>query len=86
MFASFTPIGWSAATLPVDAESTSTLSDRLHATQSTDAPRDHIDDGVFAAPDANVVAAGYSVSFVAHACMEPMNATAILRDDGTAEV
>lgn len=75
---------------PADTESNATLSDRLQAALSTDAPHGHIDEGdveaVFAAPDANVVAADYSVPFATHACMEPMNATAILHGDGTAEV
>lgn len=75
---------------PADAETTESLSERLHAALSTDTPHGHIDEGdveaAFAAPDATIIAADYSVPFVTHACMEPMNATAILRDDGTAEV
>jgi isoquinoline 1-oxidoreductase beta subunit len=81
-------VEWSAT--EADAFSTETLSDRLHAALSTDRPYGHIDDGdvdaALAAPGARVIAADYRVPFVTHACMESMNATAILHADGTAEV
>lgn len=50
----------------------------------------HLDEGdaaaALAAPAARVVEADYAVPFVTHACMEPINATALLHPDGTAEV
>jgi isoquinoline 1-oxidoreductase subunit beta len=66
------------------------LSARLNAALSSDTPHSHIDEGdvtaTLTAPGVRLVEADYAVPFVTHACMEPMNATAILQDDGTAEV
>jgi isoquinoline 1-oxidoreductase subunit beta len=75
---------------PASGDSGAQLADRFHAALSSEAPHEHIVDGdaeaVISAADANVVAADYRVPFVTHACMEPMNATAILHQDGLAEV
>jgi isoquinoline 1-oxidoreductase beta subunit len=81
-------IQWTAT--EADGESSATLGNRLRAALDAEAPHGHIDDGdveaVLSAPDARTIEADYGVPFVTHACMESMNATAILRDDGTAEV
>ncbi|WMT91925.1 molybdopterin cofactor-binding domain-containing protein [Pelagibacterium sp. H642] len=73
-----------------DREDSATLAAKLQAGLSSDAPHGHIDEGdveaALAAADAAVVEAEYGVPFVTHACMESMNATAILRESGAAEV
>lgn len=73
-----------------DRESSATMSGRLQAALFSEAPHAHIDEGTLdaamAAQDTKTVEAEYSVPFVTHACMETMNATAILRDDNIAEV
>lgn len=81
-------IDWTAT--EADAiDSAALAQDLLHALTAPSA-HDHIDvgdaAGVLAAANARLVMAEYTAPFVAHACMEPMNATAILRDDGSAEV
>lgn len=52
-------------------------------------PHEHIAEGdvasVLANGDVPTIEATYEVPFVAHACMEPLNATVIVRDDGSAE-
>lgn len=71
-------------------ESSAKMSERLQAALASEAPYGHIDEGnvdaALEAQDTKIVEAEYSVPFVTHACMESMNATAILRDDKTAEV
>jgi isoquinoline 1-oxidoreductase beta subunit len=63
---------------------------RLEAGLATEASYDHADIGDVAtamdAPGARIVEAVYGVPFVTHACMEPINATALLRPDGAGEV
>jgi isoquinoline 1-oxidoreductase beta subunit len=63
---------------------------RLKAGLATDAPYEHsnIGDGAAAmdVTTSRLVEAEYSVPFVTHACMEPINATALLRPDGAGEV
>jgi isoquinoline 1-oxidoreductase beta subunit len=75
---------------PADDEDSEGLTARLRAALAGDDPHRHVDVGdveaLLSAPGATVVAADYGVPFVTHACMEPMNATAVLRADGTAEV
>ncbi len=39
----------------------------------------------FPARAARLAKVSYEVAFVTHACMEPMNATVLVREDGTAE-
>jgi len=72
-----------------DGENSETLGARLAAALASDEAYGHIDDGdaaaVLSSGGAVVVEADYRVPFVTHACMETMNATAILRD-GAAEV
>ncbi len=72
-----------------DATSSADLSGRLHAALDVADPYAILDDGDAAAIiDANAgstVEATYEAPFVAHACMEPMNATVIVREDGSAE-
>lgn len=81
-------IEWTAT--EADGVDNDSLSVRLHEALSLDAPHSHIDDGdvvsALSDPQSAVVEADYSVPFVTHACMEPMNATAILRDGRVAEV
>ncbi|RUT34815.1 xanthine dehydrogenase family protein molybdopterin-binding subunit [Arsenicitalea aurantiaca] len=73
-----------------DGENSAALAARLEAALGSEAPHGHIDDGdveaALAAPGARLVEADYGVPFVTHACMEPMNATAILNEDGSAEI
>ena len=73
-----------------DREDSASLAARMRDALGTDAPHDHIDDGdvdaALGAPGARIVEADYDAPYVAHACMESMNATAILRNDGVAEV
>ncbi len=73
-----------------DGEDSASLAERLQAALSSEEPHGHIDEGdvasAMSAPDLRIVEAEYSVPFATHACMETMNATAFLREDGTAEV
>jgi isoquinoline 1-oxidoreductase beta subunit len=81
-------LGW--AETEAGAVDSDGLALRLEAGLATDAPHDHSDIGdvatAMAAPGARMVEADYSVPFVTHACMEPINATALLRPDGVGEV
>ncbi|MDY6961491.1 MAG: molybdopterin cofactor-binding domain-containing protein [Pseudomonadota bacterium] len=62
---------------------------RLQSALESKTPYGHIDDGdvesVLTDASASVIEARYTVPFVTHACMEPMNATVIVRQDGSAE-
>jgi isoquinoline 1-oxidoreductase beta subunit len=72
-----------------DTVTSAEMSAKLQSALATGAPYGHIDDGdvesVFNDGSASVVEANYTVPFVTHACMEPMNATVIVRQDGSAE-
>jgi isoquinoline 1-oxidoreductase beta subunit len=73
-----------------DQENSTSLFTRLQAALSSESPHGHIDEGdvhsAFSALGAKIIEADYGVPFVTHACMECMNATAILRNDESAEV
>ncbi len=62
---------------------------RLHAALDSESPYENINDGdAEAAINGNadtLVEAEYEVPFLAHACMEPINATVLVRDDGSVE-
>ncbi|MBR9765937.1 MAG: xanthine dehydrogenase family protein molybdopterin-binding subunit [Rhodobacteraceae bacterium] len=77
-------------TTEADNESSATLSLRMKAALESESPYENIDEGdvdaALAAPDGRFVEAEYDVPHVTHACMETMNATAILREDGSAEL
>lgn len=73
-----------------DGEDSASLNARLRAALSSNDAYGHIDDGdaqaVIASAGAALIEADYGVPYVTHACMESMNATAILREGGAAEV
>lgn len=75
-------VEWGEADYPKDSAAMSAFLRRALETGSGDALRDDGDvDTAFAdAPRDKVVEAEYEVPFLAHACMEPMNATARLKD------
>lgn len=74
---------------PDEAVSSADLANRLHAALDVATPYENLDDGdaatVIDAHPASTVEATYEVPFVTHACLEPINATVIVRDDGSAE-
>jgi isoquinoline 1-oxidoreductase subunit beta len=71
-------------------EDTVRLTARLRTALDAASPHGHIDDGdaaaVVAATTGPVIEAEYAVPFLAHACMEPMNATVLVKEDRSAEV
>jgi isoquinoline 1-oxidoreductase beta subunit len=80
-------IAWTAA--DADTVTSAGMADRLQAALLSDAPYEHIDDGdvdaALARNRAAVIEATYDVPFLAHACMETMNATVLVRQDGSTE-
>lgn len=65
------------------------MSSRLQRALVQAEPYQHINDGDVSAAlsdaTATVIEAQYDVPFLAHACMEPINATVIMREDGAVE-
>ncbi|MGX9964131.1 molybdopterin cofactor-binding domain-containing protein [Roseomonas sp. F4] len=62
------------------------LTARLHRALEGEDPHQHLAQGAaFPSQPTGLVEARYEVPFVTHACMEPMNATVLVREDGTAE-
>ncbi|WP_435170899.1 molybdopterin cofactor-binding domain-containing protein [Falsirhodobacter sp. 1013] len=72
-----------------DGLSSREMSKRLHSALQAAEPHVHMNEGdIESAFDENastVIEARYEVPFLAHACMEPVNATVIVREDGSAE-
>ncbi|MFD1911111.1 xanthine dehydrogenase family protein molybdopterin-binding subunit [Halodurantibacterium flavum] len=71
-----------------EAIDSAALSGRLLAALDSENPFDDVDEGdVDGAMSSGgpVIESRYRVPFVTHACMEPMNATVLVREDGTAE-
>lgn len=65
------------------------MSARLQTALDGDSPYENLNEGDVEAAIANggasVIDAAYEVPFLAHACLEPMNATVVIRQDGSAE-
>ncbi|WP_127143100.1 xanthine dehydrogenase family protein molybdopterin-binding subunit [Pelagibacterium montanilacus] len=79
-------ISWTSTDF--DTFATAQMSRDLNAALTSDDPHDAVDDGDAEAAittAADRVEATYEAPFVTHACMEPMNATVIIREDGAAE-
>lgn len=71
-----------------DGVTSAEMSSRLQTALYGDTPYENINDGDAAAAlaeAATVVEASYEVPFLVHACMEPLNATVVVRQDGSAE-
>jgi isoquinoline 1-oxidoreductase beta subunit len=72
---------WGKPTYPADGAAVEkALSDALAAEGSRSRDDGDVDVAFADAPPERVIEAEYSVPFLAHACMEPMNATALLKD------
>jgi isoquinoline 1-oxidoreductase beta subunit len=83
--AALVDIQWGEADYPADTEA---MMARIEAAFATDPDSRMRDEGDVEAELAkgDVIEAEYRVPFLAHAAMEPLNATAWVRPDGTAEV
>lgn len=79
-------IDWTATEW--DKVSSASLRERLWAELDGAEPHVHIEEGAedFPAAGARVIEAAFEAPFVTHACMEPMNATVLVRPDRTAEI
>lgn len=72
---------WGKPTYPADGAAVEkALSDALAAEGSRSRDDGDVDVAFADAPPERVIEAEYSVPFLAHACMEPMNATALVKD------
>lgn len=80
-------IKWSRT--EADGVSSAEMTERLLRALDEDAPYENLHVGdvesAFSTAAASLVESDYLAPFVAHACMEPINATVLLRDDGSAE-
>jgi isoquinoline 1-oxidoreductase beta subunit len=80
-------IRWTAT--DADDVSSATLATRLHAALDAPTPHVHLREGdadsALQPGTARLVEADYAAPFLAHACMEPMNATVLIHPDGRAE-
>jgi isoquinoline 1-oxidoreductase beta subunit len=84
--ASLVEVEWTQT--QADAVTNAEMAFKLQSALQTNVPYEHINDGDVSAVisgSASVIEASYDVPFVTHACMEPMNATVIIRHDGSAE-
>ncbi|MDX3925808.1 MAG: molybdopterin-dependent oxidoreductase [Shinella sp.] len=72
-----------------DGVTSAEMSARLQAALDAEAPYENIDEGdaqaAIADGTAPVIEASYDAPFLAHACMEPINATVLVRQDGSVE-
>lgn len=72
------------------SEDTVRLTARLRGALNEESPYTHIDNGaaetIAASAPGRAVEAEYIAPFLAHACMEPINATVLIKDNGAAEV
>ncbi|MET0169827.1 MAG: molybdopterin cofactor-binding domain-containing protein, partial [Aliihoeflea sp.] len=72
-----------------DGVDSAQMAARLQAALQVEDPYEHIDDGdvdaAITSSRVSVLEAEYEVPFLAHACMEPINATVLVRDDGSVE-
>ncbi len=75
-------VEWGPTTYPGDSDALDAMLEQSLMAEQGDRLRDDGDvDAAFAdAPAGRVIEADYAVPFLAHACMEPMNATARLKD------
>jgi isoquinoline 1-oxidoreductase subunit beta len=75
-------VEWGAAAYPADSAGIDAVLEAALASDGGSALLDEgdVDAAITAAPAGSVIEAAYSAPFVAHACMEPMNATAQFAD------
>ncbi|QDL93141.1 xanthine dehydrogenase family protein molybdopterin-binding subunit [Paroceanicella profunda] len=81
-------VEWTAT--EADGVSSGELNERLREGLDSEELHEHLVEGdidsAFATEGARLVEAEYQVPFVTHACMEPINATVRIAEDGTAEL
>ncbi|WMT90885.1 molybdopterin cofactor-binding domain-containing protein [Pelagibacterium sp. H642] len=80
-------VEWTAT--QADGVDSAQLSDALQSALDAEDPHQHLAEGdvegALTDGGERIVEAEYSVPFVTHACMESMNATVLIREDGSAE-